>query len=89
MAIELEKAMRAHAQRQVNEGLPPRNPVSAGLQLLEPPPFPRLLVALTIVCGVVFVAGLLWELAQVPPAHILIVAFIIAIVFFRFRPRRR
>jgi hypothetical protein len=88
MAIKLEKAMRAHAQRQVNEGIAPRNPVSAGLQLVEPPPLPRWLVALTIVCAVVFVGGLLWELAQVPPAHILIVAFIIGFVVLRFRPRR-
>lgn len=89
MADELEKAMRAHAQRQVNEGLAPRDPVAAGLRLVEPPPFPRMLVALTIVCVAVLVGGLLWELAQVPPAHILIVAFIIGFVVLRFRPRRR
>ncbi len=89
MAIKLEKAMRVHAQRQVNEGVAPRDPVAAGLQFHEPPPLPRMLVALIILCVVVLVGGLLWELAQVPPAHILIVAFVIGLVVLRFRPRRR
>jgi hypothetical protein len=89
MALELAKAMRGHAQRQVNAGVTPRDPVAAGLRLNEPEPFPRLLVALVIVCAVVFIAGVLWEIAQVPPAHLLIIAFVIGSVFFRFRPRRR
>jgi len=89
MAIKLEKTMRAHAQRKVNEGITPRDPLASGLRLAEPEPFPRILVALTIVCAVVLVAGLTWELAQVPPAHMLIVAFVVGIVFLRFRPRRR
>jgi hypothetical protein len=89
MAIKLEQAMRAHTQRKVNEGIAPRDPVAAGLQLHEPPPFPRMLVAMIILCAVVFVADLAWELAQVPPAHILIVAFVIGLVVLRFRPGRR
>ena len=89
MANQLEKAMRAHAQQRVNEGIAPRDPLASGLRLAEPEPFPRMLVALIILCAVVLVAGLAWELAHVPPAHILIVAFVVGIVFLRFRPRRR
>ena len=89
MANQLEKALRAHARQRVNEGIAPRDPLAIGLRLAEPEPFPRLLVALLILCVGVLVAGLAWELAQVPPAHILIVAFVVGLVVLRFRPRRR
>jgi hypothetical protein len=89
MAIELEKAMRARAQQRVNEGIAPRDPVAGGLRLYEPEPFPRLLVALIILCAVVVVTGLAWEIAQVPPAHILIVAIVVGFGVLRLRRRRR
>jgi Flp pilus assembly protein TadB len=89
MAIELEKAMRAAAARRMRAGTAVYDPVAAGLRVHEPPPLPLLLVALIILCLVVLIAGIVWELAQVPPAHILIVAFVIGLGVLRFRRRRR
>jgi hypothetical protein len=89
MAIELEKAMRAVAARRMRVETAAYDPVAAGLRLHEPPPLPRMLVAMIIVCVVVLVVGIVWELAQVPPAHILIVAFVIGLAVLRLRRRRR
>ena len=89
MAIELEKAMRAAAAKRIRPGTVVCDPVAAGLRLHEPPPLPRILVAMIIVSVVVLAAGSVWELAEVPPAHILTVVFLIGVVVLRFRPRRR
>ena len=89
MANQLAKAMRAHAQQRVNEGIAPRDPLAIGLRLAEPEPFPWKLIGFVILCVGVLVAGVMWALAGIPPAHILIVAFVIGLVVLRFRPRRR
>ena len=75
MSIELEKAARAAAQRKLNAGLEPRDPVAGGMQFQERQTAPKWLVIVLILAALLTGGLTLSYLYTIPPSHLLIIGF--------------
>ena len=81
MSIELEKAARAAAQRKLNAGLEPRDPVAGGMQFQERQTVPRWLILIAVLAALLLIGLTLSYLYTIPPSHILIIGFALFWVF--------
>ena len=87
--LEIERAMRGAANRKLNEGLEQRDSVREGMRFEKPKAAPRILFAIFLLAALALVGLIVSYLASVPPAHIMIVALIIAFMWILGRRGRR
>ena len=81
MDIEIEKAMRGAARRKLTAGIEPRDPVRDARRFQEQSPAPRWLIVAAGVLALLVIGLALSYLANVPPAHIVIVALLLFWIF--------
>ncbi len=86
---ELARAMRGVARRKLAAGIEPRDPISKGMRFEDRQPFPRVLITIAVLSALVLVAVVVSKLAEIPPAHIFIVAFSIALGWLWLGAKRR
>ncbi len=90
MSIELEKAAQAAAQRKLNAGIEPRDPVAGGLHFQQRHAAPRLLVVAAVLAVLLLIGLALSYLSTVPPTHIIIIGLGLFWVFgWRIFKRRK
>jgi hypothetical protein len=65
------------------------DPFDDAWRFQKPGPLPRILILVAVLCALVVSGIALVELAAVPPAHIVIVAFSIGFLWIWLRPKRR
>jgi hypothetical protein len=89
--MELEKAMRGAASRRLAEGIETRDPIIDAQRLSERPAASRLLTIVAVLSALLLAGVTVSYLADIPPAHILIVALGIFWLFgwriFKWRKR--